>query len=188
MNKFFTIDDKKIDKLGEYNIPREWWSRGYEYSFASKYLKEGEIILDAGCGIEHPFKWFAATKVKKVIAIDIDERLKTLQHQPNIKYLCIDFSNISNEVEKVDVIFCISVLEHLTPEQQKETIKQFSKVLKEKGKLILTVDFPILKPEILKELVKPYFIIGKNKYEESNKDVYSSLYKLKCYSMVLTKR
>lgn len=184
-NKFFTTDDEKLEKLDDFVIPKEWWSRPYEYAFASKFLKENETIVDAGCGIEHPFKHYAKNRVKKVYAIDRDERMDLFEKEEKIIYIKSNLENFKID-EKVDKIFCISVLEHI--QNPMPVIKNFAENLKENGQLILTVDFPLLRPELLHDMLKSAFAIGKTKYKESEKDLYSELYNLKCYSCIAIKK
>ena len=185
MNKFFTVDDEKLNNLDDFKIPAEWWSRHYEYAFADKFLKKDEIIIDAGCGIEHPFKFYAAKRCKKVYAIDRDKRLETLEKKENIEYICSNLELFKLK-EQVDKIFCISVLEHIP--NPLPVIENFAKNIKEGGQLILTVDFPLLKPELLIDVLKSKFTIGKYQYKESKNDLYSSLYGLKCYSLVAKRK
>jgi len=185
LNKFFTVDDEKLNSLDDFKISAEWWSRSYEYAFADKFLKKDEIIIDAGCGIEHPFKFYAAKRCKKVYAIDRDKRLETLEKKENIEYICNNLENFKLK-EPCDKIFCISVLEHIP--NLLPVIENFAKNIKEGGQLILTVDFPLLRPELLVEMLKQKFIIGKQNYKESDKDLYSSLYSLKCYSLVAKRK
>lgn len=185
MNKFFTMDDEKLNSLDDFKIPAEWWSRYYEYSFADKFLKENETIIDAGCGIEHPFKFYAAKRCKKVYAIDQDKRLETLEKKQNIEYICDNLESFKLK-EQVDKIFCISVLEHI--QNPLPVIENFAKNMKEGAQLILTVDFPLLRPDLLVEMLKQKFIIGKQNYKESEKDLYSNLYGLKCYSLVAKRK
>lgn len=184
-NKFFMTDDEKLENLDDFVIPKEWWSRPYEYAFAEKFLKADEVIIDAGCGIEHPFKYFASKRTKKVYAIDRDERLKALEGNEKLEFV-LDRLEKFKLAEKADKIFCISVLEHIPNPQL--VIDNFYNNLTDGGQLILTVDFPLLKPELLLMMLKNKFTVGKTKYKESENDLYSQLYYLKCYSLTATKK
>jgi hypothetical protein len=93
-NRFIKVSDEKVDKLGSFQIPPEWWSRPHEYFWAASFLKKGDIILDAGCGIEHPFKFYATDRTEKVFAIDADERINDLKHI-NIEFCCGALEDIS---------------------------------------------------------------------------------------------
>ena len=172
MNKFLTYNDKILIDFVE--MPIEWWSRPYEYAFVANYLGKNQIIVDAGCGIEHPFKWYAAARVKKVIAIDTDERLLNLmigqpitQGDPltlkmlarkgddkNIEYIHGSFTTKMEIVKNVDRVFCISVFEHMGPEDQEKAMINFYEMLKPGGVLVMTLDYPMAKPDIIYNMAK----------------------------------
>lgn len=190
MNKYFTYEDKKIEKLNDFEIPKEWWSRFYEYAFALDFLKEGETILDVGCGIEHPFKFYAMNKVKKVVAIDKDSRINSLKREyrdSNLEFVNADILNYKSEV-KFDKIFCISVLEH-TQSFLIEKMKNIKNLLSDKGRIIITCDSPILRAEKLIDIAKSINLklVGKNEYESVENAIKSERYNLNCYSMILRK-
>jgi SAM-dependent methyltransferase len=186
LNKFFTVDDEKLNNLDDFKIPSEWWSRPSEYAFADKFLKENETIIDAGCGIEHPFKFYAAKRCKKVYAIDRDKRLETLEKKENIEYICSNLESFKLK-EQVDKIFCISCLERInnfTP-----VFSNLAKYIKNDGQIIITIAYPLLKPDIVIQALKDKFIVEKNiNYKESKNDIYSALYKLKCCSIIAKRR
>jgi SAM-dependent methyltransferase len=191
MNKFFTIHDKSIEYLNDFHIPGEWWSRRYEYKFAIDYLEKDDTILDAACGIEHPFKFYAASKVKKVIAIDKDERIKELENPlNNLKMYHGDISKTDYVENTFDKIFCISVLEHLQGEELHNVLEEFFRILKPNGKLILTCDYPLIKPEALFAIAesKGFVTTEPLEYDHKCKDNVKGQYGgLRCYSMVLEK-
>lgn len=189
-NKFLAWNDEKLETIGDFTIPSTWWSRPYEYAFAAKFINKKHIVIDAGCGIEHPFKYFLAENTKHTIAMDLDERLNDLYRPDNLNFIIRDMATSDERDETVvDTVFCISVLEHMTPENQAKTIANFAKWLKPNGKLVLTVDYPTIKPEILCAMVEPYFTIGKTKYEPDNKaNIVMPYYNLKVFTLVGTKK
>lgn len=187
MNKYFKKNDKKVSKLGKYKIPVEWWSRPYEYAFAKNYLVKDERILDVGCGLEHPFKFFAST-ICDVVALDKDSRILDCKKQvEKIDYVVADILNYKDEM-LFDKIFCISVLEH-TQSHMIEKMKNIKNLLKEDGRIIITCDSPILKPEKLIQFANSsgLRIDGKNEYEDKKNIIKSDRYNLNCYSMILAK-
>jgi 2-polyprenyl-3-methyl-5-hydroxy-6-metoxy-1,4-benzoquinol methylase len=167
LNKFLT----KQDDICELLLPKTWWSRPFEYQFCLNQIKNNDIIIDAGCGIEHPFKNEAIRRCKKVYAIDTDPRLMDIKKVDGIEYKLGSIVESSKFViEKVDKIFCISVLEHMSVEDVIKTLDDFSKCLKDKGNIILTVDYPTLTPQYLLKLVDSMDleIVGKYDYEMRN--------------------
>jgi len=189
-NRFLAWNDEKMTMVDTFNIPSTWWSRPYEYAFASKYCDKKKVVIDAGCGIEHPFKYYLAANSKHVTCIDIDDRLETLPRPDNMNMIIRDMSMGCNDDEIIaDTIFCLSVLEHMSPEQQEKTIENFAKWLKPNGKLVLTVDYPTIKPEILCAMVEPYFTIGKCDYDPDNKaNIVMPYYNLKVFTLVGVKK
>jgi 2-polyprenyl-3-methyl-5-hydroxy-6-metoxy-1,4-benzoquinol methylase len=130
-----------------WNLNSLWWSRPYEYAFAYDAINIDDVIIDAACGIEHPFKERITKVAKKVYAIDIDERINDIKiKNKKVELICGDIKNLSNYVEeKVDKIVCISVLEHIKNDIE-TCLVSFMKALKDDGKIILTIDYPTLTP------------------------------------------
>lgn len=193
-NRFIKKSDEKLAALGAFKIPPVWWSRGYEYAWAQKYVKSNDIIMDAGCGIEHPFKWWAADNCKMVYAVDLDGRIHEFPSQEKIKWYCCtieDFPGPAFEGKdkkaffKFDKIFCLSVLEHI--KNPADTIKAFANLLRKGKKLILTIDYPLLHPSILLSIVDEYFEIGECDYNESPDDIVGPG-GLRVYTAVLTRK
>jgi SAM-dependent methyltransferase len=193
-NRFIQKDDEKIGALGMYKIPPAWWSRGYEYAWAKKFLKPTYTIMDAGCGIEHPFKWYASENCKKVYAVDPDGRLQELPGDQSIAFFCCsveDFPGNSHQgkdlktLYKFDAIFCISVLEHL--QNPANAIKAMANLLRKGKKAIFTIDYPLLHPSVFLQVVEKDFIIGEYKYEEGPNDLVGPG-GLRVYTAVLTRK
>jgi 2-polyprenyl-3-methyl-5-hydroxy-6-metoxy-1,4-benzoquinol methylase len=207
LNKFLTYSDEQLKDFVE--MPVEWWSRPYEYAFAAKYLVKNQNIVDAGCGIEHPFKWYAAKKVKKVIAIDMDERiLKLKNNEPitkgdpltlqmlsrkgddkNIDFIHGSFTE-NKDIAGMDRVFCISVFEHMKPDEQKKAIENFFNMLKPGGMLVMTLDYPMAKPDIIYNMAKECgFDLDKAKYEADNElNICTRQYgNIKVFTLVATK-
>lgn len=184
-NKFLTIDDKKIidDK-----IPRSWWSRPHEYAFALDQLNKSDIIIDAGCGIEHPFKYLATKQCKYVYAIDKDINITYLDVPMNARFIHSDMLDLDKlDIEKVDKIFCISVLEHLPTEHISKCMDLFRDKIKDNGKIILTVDYPTLSPDYIANIAKEkkLKLDGKSDYKLNEKAITSD--SLNVFTAILTK-
>lgn len=111
-----------------------WWSRPYEYAWASQFAESEDIVLDAACGICHPLKFYLLDNCRKVYACDIDKRIlspeeilkdiaddfgeETATHFPqkylkNIHYTKAPLTALPYEDKTFNKIYCISVLEHL---------------------------------------------------------------------------
>ena len=170
-SRFFTTDDEKVDTI-VYPIPQVWWSRIYEYPWAGRFAESGHIVLDAGCGIGHHFKFALAGVCKQVHACDIDpniinepfiiETVKNGFHYDvtelcgNIYYKICDLGNLDYPEKSFDRVFCISVLEHCHASRYLSILNEFKRVLKEDGLIVLTFDVPThnllgLLPQLLKD-------------------------------------
>ena len=150
MDGFFKWSDKHIDELhGTKLNPDFWWSRRYEYPFAMSHITPDDIILDAACGTYHPFK-HAAAEICMVYACDLD-----ICEPGNYQFIQADLTNLPYE-EQFTKVFCISVLEHMNPDQRVKAIREFHRVLKPDGKLILTVDYPSCNLEDIYTVLKGF--------------------------------
>jgi ubiquinone/menaquinone biosynthesis C-methylase UbiE len=144
---------------------KEIWE---ELLFLFEDLKEGEKVLDLGCGNGRWFKIFKEKKIK-YIGIDNSEKLIEIAKKnfPEANFLVADALNLPFPENYFDKVFAIAILHHIPSESFRiQFLKQVKRVLKPKGKLILTVwklhqlkeKLLILKYTILK-------IIGKSKLD-----------------------
>lgn len=173
-SKFIIKTDPHKEKL-IFKLPETWWSRGYEYAWAGLFVKRQHVVLDAGCGLTHPFKYFLAGECRELYACDIDERIllpedtlkdierdfgKEAAEEINEKYLYrvnfikADLKCLPFDSEKFDLVYSISVLEHMTYEDIITTLSEFKRVLNENGLIILTFDYPSIDLEYFKNIVE----------------------------------
>jgi 2-polyprenyl-3-methyl-5-hydroxy-6-metoxy-1,4-benzoquinol methylase len=109
---------------------------------ASKHLKTGSHILDAGCGIgRHTF--FIARKYvnSRIIGVDLNgknisicNRMSKKNGFDNIRFQVKDLRFLSFN-EHFDLIICSDVLEYINEDDM--VLSNFKKLLKEDGRLIL---------------------------------------------------
>lgn len=201
INSYFRFDDLHDSKILSYTIPQEWWSRPWEYNWAISLAKPGNIVLDAGCGVEHPFKWMLCDKGCAVFAADADTRLALLPPYKYIDYLISDIKNLTELKDNIiDDIFCLSVLEHVIDDEDKRKILlEFYRILSPKGRIILTFDVSqnpayssISNPEQIVSYIDGLFNINLEEtdfaiYEDCLKGVYSNGEETLVYHMILTK-
>jgi SAM-dependent methyltransferase len=131
--RFFTVKDPQRDRF-ILELPKCWWSRPYEYTWASSFVEKTDTVLDAACGVEHPFKFYLLDHCKDVYACDYDERILsrdailqgvknvfgetestilTERYMTDIHYSQSALTELPYPDQMFDKIFCISVLEHL---------------------------------------------------------------------------
>lgn len=144
----------------EYKWPRDplhTWSRLWEYPYVYNHLQKiqdkrpgGKLqILDFGSGVT--FFPFAVAKlgcdvtcadIDPVVAVDIPVAAKLMQPTlGSVNVALIQNGHIPVESESQDVVYCISVLEHIP--NFESVIDEISRVLKPGGQLILTVDIDL---------------------------------------------
>lgn len=184
MNRFFTVEDKKVTHVDNFKIPRVWWSRPTEYAFAMDHVKEGETVLDVGCGLEHPFKHHLGKVCKKVVALDTNPLVTDIKDD-NVEFVCEDILTYKTDL-KFDKIFIISTLEQ-TQEYMVEKFKNMESMLADGGKIIITSDFPSLDYRKLLEYSSKAKLKPTSDFnaEIPKNCLYHSTYKLNVYSVIL---
>ena len=151
-NGFFKLNDRKVDELAGTQIPREWWSRGYEYAFAIDNALMGHAAADMGCGwMPRPLTPWLAKFYDKVYAVDADNRLLEQDKAANVVHVIADMTEEIRYIKanSVNDLYCISVLEDLQkPDKIAAALKEFRRILKPGGCAIITFDvqYDINKP------------------------------------------
>ena len=174
ISRFIKTTDGKTKRF-VFDLPNDWWSRFYEYEWASKFVEAEDVSLDAASGICHPFKFYLSDHCKEVYACDIDKRIEfkneiiedianifgkqaaedvPATYLENVKYSRASLVELPYEDKKFDKIYCISVLEHLSVEDMWKSLIEFRRTLKDNGKVVLTFDFPTINLEQLNDIIK----------------------------------
>ena len=143
--------------------PMYYAARMWEFPFAiiESDLVKGMKVADVGCG-NTPFTALLAELVgaQNVTGFDpdyiIDDSIEGHSHfgarKSFINSLGINFHNdgmtkLTAKDESFDVVFCISVLEHIDDISVKQQgVKEMARIVKPGGKLILTFDLGINMP------------------------------------------
>ena len=177
--RYFTVNDPKADKF-IFTINKGWWSRPYEYLWASSFLAKGFKVLDLACGLPHPFRFICEQVTGNAYACDLDSNISSKDQTLNaIRYhhgeeavkefnaeleniqgvfdrsFYADIRELPKNLKDFDVIFCISVLEHLeNKEDIGKTFKGIFNALKEGGLAVVTFDYPDIEPKVLIEIAE----------------------------------
>lgn len=176
-------------RSSEYKWPKDplhTWSRLWEYPYVYYHIKqlkgrfkEGElpIVIDFGSGVTF-FPFSIARLGYHVICIDNDpicqkDMLRAIDCFPcppgKVEFE-INFNNkILIDAEKVDIVYCISVLEHIV--HLEEVINEIARILKPAGICIVTIDLDLrgdqnMGIERYKQLRKLLFEYFENLYPE----------------------
>ena len=174
----FSMDKKYaqylLDKTkNDYNLIAEDFSRTrtqvwQELSSLFSDLKQGEKVLDLGCGNARYYQLFKEKGVDYT-GIDTSEKLIKIAQEKykRAKLFSVDALNLPFKDNSFDKIYSIAVLHHIPSRNFRlEFLKKAKRVLKPKGKLILTVWKLQGKKEV--SLLIKYTIlkiIGKNKMD-----------------------
>jgi 2-polyprenyl-3-methyl-5-hydroxy-6-metoxy-1,4-benzoquinol methylase len=114
------------------------------YPLIDKYVKEGGLALDMGCGAG-VFSFYLAGKGARVIGIDASEKMLELcmrQKQEHalheIRFLQAEIPHLNGlRLPKANLIVCSSVLEYI--EEFEEALVLFAKILKDQGTFIVSL-------------------------------------------------
>lgn len=212
--RFFTVNDKKTNHF-MFDLPDTWWSRKYEYEWVQNFVDKDDVVLDAASGVFHPLKYFLADNCKEVYSCDIDkdiektnlddvsdfvlnsysisrEQLKVINKNSYFQKIhnkCCSITNLPYEDKKFDKIYCISVLEHLRYKDMYESFKEFKRVLKDDGQLILTFDYPDISLDYLQQVMNMLHLefTGDVDFKLPDNAIYSDHYNIYCFRAVVRK-
>lgn len=143
-----------------YNQIAEAWDQTRQYISPDseeflKYIKNGDKVLDAGCGNGRLVKLFNGVKVD-YIGIDNSEKLLNLARSsfPHFKFLAGDVLNLPFADNYFDIIFCWAVLHHLPGQNLRaQALQEMQRVLKAGGFIIL-LNWHYTSPKIINYLLK----------------------------------
>ncbi|WP_336762811.1 class I SAM-dependent methyltransferase [Paenibacillus sp. USHLN196] len=210
-SRYIRQSDPKTDTL-VFPLHPAWWSRPYEYEWAQRFARPDDVVLDAACGISHPFKFWLAEHCREVHACDWDERIlseeairldiaadfgeQAAQILPESALVRLhraqaNLAQLPYESGKFDRVFCISVLEHLDTGTMLRAFREFARVLKPNGQLIATFDVPEMRPDLLETImaVTGLTIEDKLNVEEPDDAIWSDMYgtPIRCFRAVICK-
>lgn len=210
ISRFFVNTDVKRERL-IYNLPESWWSRPYEYEWCMNFISPHDTVLDAACGITQPLKFHLAEVCEEVHACDKDERI--LSREAILQEIMLDIGvEAADEVMRIgaerlhmahadlktlpydnecfDTIFCISVLEHITPHDTVCVLREFHRILNGEGLLVLTFNYPTVDLSLMNELLLQAGFVywGETDFELPADALYTDLDGgLNCFRAILKK-
>ncbi|SDW89001.1 class I SAM-dependent methyltransferase [Paenibacillus sp. PDC88] len=211
-SRYVRRDDERMDTVLVPLHPA-WWSRPYEYAWARQFAHAEDTVLDAASGIPHPFKFWLVDRVHKVYACDLDPRILSNEairsavaddfgihisrilperYIENVERAQADLAALPYPNEQFDTVFCISVLEHLDHPTRLKSLKEFARVLRPDGRLVLTVDVPEIEPEQLAALLSEagLMIVGPLSTERPDDAIFTTMYGpvIYCFRALIKKR
>jgi ubiquinone/menaquinone biosynthesis C-methylase UbiE len=131
----------------------------------SNEFKEGDSLLDVGCGDGILLNMLAQNQADKIElhGMDITKQhlnmaiAKAKENNLNIDFFLGSITDIPCKDNSFDFVFCTMMFHHLSKQYKEPALKEIRRVLKKGGKLIFVDEHPpagLLK----KILAKPYFI------------------------------
>lgn len=117
---------------------KPWEEVGFLFS---DYLKEGDNVLDLGCGNGRYFDFFKGRKIK-YIGVDNSERLIKIAKRKygDNNFITADALNLPFAENSFNKVYSIAVLHHFPSKGlRNQFLTQIKRVLKTDGYLILTV-------------------------------------------------
>jgi len=103
-----------------------------------KYIKDGDRVLDLGCGNGRLLALFEGKKVE-YLGVDFSERLieQARQSWPDKQFEVMDALNLRLPDNSFDVVLCVSVLNHIPRDKQDLFMSNVRRVLKPEGVLLM---------------------------------------------------
>ena len=159
VSRYFRLDDSKMLSFsgrGENSLLHwdflelGWWSRIYEYSWMQAVIEHWvgdhisqKVALDAGCGRKHTGCFLMAELgFERVVAQDLfpQHPIFMLGKPANLEYAERDFCE--GAACDADIVCCLSVLEHVALERQKQGLRVLCRAVRPGGLLVMTFDMP----------------------------------------------
>ncbi len=140
------MHSKRIQKKvkDDYNQIAEGFSETRQFPWKDfecfkAYYRENFTVLDLGCGNGRLLTFLEKEGYKSYLGLDQSGELlkQAKKEHPKAKFLEADMSE-PLKLEKVDAIFAIASFHHLPPKDQLQALKNWKKVLKPGGFLIMT--------------------------------------------------
>lgn len=115
-----------------------WWIEGTD-KFIS-FFRNGDLILDAGCGGGYKSKYLIG-KGLKVVGIDFSEKMIEIARnfESRGEFKVMDIRNLTGLSRQFDGIFAQAVLLHAAKKEIPAVLDNFKSVLKDKGYLLVAV-------------------------------------------------
>lgn len=112
----------------------------HEFALFKQFVHPGDQVLDAGCGSGRLYEFLKENNLSYT-GVDTSEQLINIakKNHPAAHFTVGDILTLPFSDNKFNVIFCIATLHHIPGKKLREqAIKEFRRVLKPGGHLIMT--------------------------------------------------
>lgn len=130
------------------------------------YIEKEDIVLDFGCGHQALFLISVKQRIKKGVGLDYDVEKTTIDNIELIKYNFTDKLPFKNS--SFTKIFLLAVLEHVPTNKIKILFREFNRILKKNGKIVITTPTPESQP-LLELLAYKFRIISEVEIRDHKK-------------------
>ena len=152
-------DDIEQNKL--FDFQKSWFLELYglksEHEL-KEIIRNSDLIIDAGAGLGYKSAWFASLSPKTtIIAMDYSASIfvahqKYSAQHPNIIFVRGDIASTGIRDSVIDLCVCDQVIMHTS--DPRATLKEFSRVIKNSGKIFC---YWYKKKALPRELIDEYF-------------------------------
>ncbi|MDD5109054.1 MAG: class I SAM-dependent methyltransferase [Candidatus Omnitrophica bacterium] len=121
----------------------------FRLSMTAKYIEQNDAVLDLGCGVQHYLLKWGKDKFRVGYGLDYDveDSQKENIHLVNYKFQ----ESLPFKDEFFNKVFLLAVLEHIEETGAGVLFLEFSRILKKKGRVIITI--PTLRGKATLELL-----------------------------------
>ncbi|MFH1129367.1 MAG: class I SAM-dependent methyltransferase [Patescibacteria group bacterium] len=111
----------------------------YDAEELKEYIKQGEKVLDLGCGSGRMFEMFLAQDVDYT-GVDFSEKLiEIAKNKYGDNFKVADILNLPFSNENFDSVWSIAVLHHIpSTELRKRVLSEIKRVLRPNGRVVVT--------------------------------------------------
>lgn len=128
-------------------------------------IGKNDEVLDFGCGHQGYFLKYISANIKSGMGIDYDAPEKNAGNIKFKKFKYVDKLPLENS--SFDAVVMLAVLEHIDLDKVKLLFSEFNRVLRQRGKIILTTPTKLSKP--LLELLAGFKIINRGEIADHKK-------------------
>lgn len=140
MNTISKIVEEGYNRIAEdYYSHRDLSKFNKELEQFASLLPENALILDVGCGAGIPTAKFLTEKGIKVTGIDLSDKMLSLAREnvPSAEFIKMDMNGLKFSENTFDGILSVYALFHVPKNQHLDIFKQFYKILKPGGILMI---------------------------------------------------